>query len=327
LWGTSGRIILRRKNGAWQRLASFPFAWPRDLFGVSRLTSRAARADKCNLYVNAAGNVLTIRAGQVYVLRENSLLPIFRVQGDCVLHCGLCEDEQGWTYFGEYFMNPERVPVRIWRVNPALDEWETAYEFREKLVRHVHGVFRDPYDAPALWATLGDAAGECGILRSRDRFRTVEWFGDGSQVWRAVNLFFTPDYICWLTDSPLEPSHACRMDRRNGALEIGQPLECSGWYGSTTAEGLHVAFTTVEPGPAIRRSESSVLVSRDAFHWIEAASFKKDFYRPMQVFKFGVISVPSGQMSQEEFYLSGEGLVGLDGLSLRVRIAKKGMQL
>jgi hypothetical protein len=61
-----------------------------------------------------------------------------------------------------------------------------------------------------------------------------------------VNLLFMPDTINWLTDSNLQLNHACRMNRRNGRLEIGQELDCSAWYGCTTREGLHVAFTTVE---------------------------------------------------------------------------------
>ena len=87
-------------------------------------------------------------------------------------------------------------------------------------------------------------------------------------------------------------------------------------------EGLTVAFTTVERGPAIKRNESSVLVSRDAFHWEEVFAFKKDFWRPVQVFKYGVISCPSGDMSLHDFWISGEGLVGLDGCSLRVGIGE-----
>lgn len=320
LWGTSGRAVLARRDGRWQTIARLPFAMPRDLFSFARPLARAARSDKCNVIVNSAGLALAIRAGQVYALRGSRPKPLFTIQGDSVLHRGLCEDEQGWVYFGEYFMNPGRGPVRIWRVAADGNHWETAYEFPAGSIRHVHGVFRDPYDPAALWAAVGDLGGECYLFRTRDRFQTVERFGDGSQTWRAVSLFFTPGHICWLTDSNLDQNHACRMDRDTGALETGQEIDNSGWYGAATEEGLYVAFTTVERGPAIHRRESSVLVSRDAFHWEEVFSFKKDFWRPVQVFKYGVISCPSGSLSQSDFYISGEGLVGLDGCSLRVAL-------
>jgi len=197
---------------------------------------------------------------------------------------------------------------------------EVAHEFPSQSIRHVHGIYRDPYDPEALWITVGDYEGECYILRTQDRFKSIERYGDGTQVWRAVSLFFTEDHVTWLTDSHLETNRACRMNRRDGRLQVGQQLDCSGWYGTTTVEGLHVAFTTVERGPAILRNESSVLVSEDAFQWTEIMSFKKDPWRPVRLFKYGVIICPSGVVSASDFYVSGEGLVGLDGISLRLAI-------
>lgn len=322
LLATAKRTILQRKAGAWQATAEFPRCYPRDLFGFSRPTARAMRADKCNLYANQHGKLLGIRGGWAYAIEGGTVTRLFEIQGDCVLHRAISEDGAGNIYFGEYFMNPERRAVCIWRVAPDLKSWEAAAELPG--IRHVHGIYPDPFNPATFWVTVGDFAGECYLLRTRDHFRTMERFGDGSQTWRAVNLFFTADSVNWLTDSNLETNHACRMTRRNGKLEIGQEIDCSAWYGGTTHEGLHVAFTTVEKGPAIRSNESAVLVSADAFHWQKIFSFKKDFWKPVKVFKYGVIALPSGELSLEEVYLSGEGLVGLDGCSLKAAIREDG---
>jgi hypothetical protein len=326
LWGTDGRWIVRgRSGGAWTRLARFPFVWRRDLLAFTRPLTRALRADKANLFVNMNGLVLAIRASQVYrVSTEGSLVPLFTIAGDSVLHGGICQDQQGWTVFGEYFMNPSREAVRIWRVDPDLEAWEVAHTFAPGAVRHVHGVYRDPYEAEALWITVGDKDGECFFYRTRDRFKTLERFGEGNQRWRAVRLFFTPDHICWLTDSQLEQNHALRIERATGRLEVGGVLRAPAWYGAVTAEGLYVAFTTVEPGPAVQRSSAAVLVSEDAFHWEEIYGFEKDPWRPMKIFKYGVISCPGGTLETAEFPVSGEGLVGLDGASALLRIARRG---
>ena len=85
-------------------------------------------------------------------------------------------------------------------------------------------------------------------------------------------------------------------------------------------KAIHLAFTTIERGPAIRSDESSILVSTDAFHWEKVFAFKKDFWKPVQVFKYGVISCPSGVMSVNGLYLSGEGLIGLDGVSIKAKV-------
>lgn len=321
LWATYKRQILRKKEVGWEKVAEFPLCYPRDLFAFSRPTARAMRADKCNLYVNKYGNVLGIRGSAVYAIEAGKARFLFNIQGDSVLHGSITEDEQGNIYFGEYFMNPQRGAVVIWRVNADLSAWAPACQLPG--IRHVHGIYPDPFDKGAFWVTVGDFAGECFLLRTRDNFKTIEKIGDGSQIWRAVNLFFTREHICWLTDSNLESNHACRMERKSGKLEVGQQIDCSAWYGCTTKEGLHIGFTTVEQGPAIMSSESSFLVSEDAFHWQKIHGFKKDFWRPVKVFKYGVIACPSGEMSMKEMYISGEGLVGLDGVSMQVNISRE----
>lgn len=325
LWASSGRsVVYSQKDGSWHPFTVFPFSTPRDIFAFSRPTSRAARADKCNLFMNSHGRLMGIRAGRVYSLeKKEPARELFAIQGDCVLHRSMCEDSQGWTYFGEYFMNPDRLPVHIWRISPDLDRWEVAHEFSQPKVRHVHGIYRDPYEKSSFWVTVGDFAGECYLLKTSDGFRTFEKFGDGSQDWRAVNLFFTPQSVCWLTDSNTQTNHAFRMNRRPSLVEKGQELDASVWYGCQTREGVFLAFTTIERGPAIRSQSSAILVSEDAFHWQKVHEFQKDFYRPVQLFKYGVISCPAGELSLDEIYLSGEGLVGLDGCSIRASIERK----
>lgn len=326
LWGTRGRHLLHSEDGHdWEKVAAFPRAFPRDAFAFSRLSARAFRADKANFYLNAQGKGIGIRSGVVYrLIEQGGLEPWFPIQGDTVLHGGLCEDTRGWTYFGEYFMNPDRGEVRIWRVSPDLSSYERAYTFPAGSIRHVHGLYQDPYHPESLWVAAGDYAGECYLYHSSDRFQHVERIGDGTQLWRAVRIFFTKDYITWLTDSHMEQNYACRMHRETCALEQGQPLPGSGWYGIATTDGWYVAFTTVEPGEAIQRNESLVLLSRDGFVWHEAAAYKKDIWRPMKVFKYGVISAPTGKMDSQSLWMSGEGLVGLDGVSALFRIVPGG---
>ncbi len=324
LWGTNGRRILRKgSSGEWHEIGRLPFVWRRDGLAFSRPAARALRADKANVYVNARSKVLAIRSSTVYrVQAREAPIPLFRIQGDSVLHGGICEDAEGWMYIGEYFMNPTRAPVRIWRLDPELEDWQIAHTFPAGAIRHVHGVYRDPFDEQALWVTTGDKEGECFFFRTRDRFQSLEQIGAGGQSWRAVRLFFTPDHVCWLTDSQLEPNHAFRMERATGKVEQGATLGAPAWYGTSTSEGTHIAFTTVEPGPAVLRTSAAVLVSEDAFHWQEIHQFEKDFWRPMKVFKYGVISCPAGPMEISELHISGEGLRGLDGSSARLEIER-----
>jgi hypothetical protein len=320
---TEGRTIVVWKDEARRVVGKFPWVNPRDWFGFSRLSQRAARADRCNIFVTSAGKILGIRGETVYRVEENRVIPLWQIQGDSVLHRGICEHE-GQVYFGEYFRNSARGPVRLWRVDPALKIWEVAHEFPAGQYRHIHLVSSDPYEPHALWVAVGDDDGECFLLRSTDGFRTHERIGAGTQLWRAVSLFFTPTHICWITDSNLQQNYACRMDRQSQQLEQGQAIPAPGWYGCTTTEGLHIAFTTVETGPGVQTDRASIYVSRDAFHWQPVWDFVKDRYRPVKLFKYGVINCPSGKNSAARLYLSGEGLVGLDGTTVQIAIEGQG---
>ena len=323
VWGTSGRKVFRNEGGKWTLFSKFPFNFPKDLFIFSRLATRALRLNKTNIFVNSNKKVIGIQGAKVYELKiGNPAKFLFEIQGDSVLHGSFAEDEAGWTYFGEYFRNPARGEVRGWRLSPDLSGWEIAYQFPEKSIRHVHGVFQDPFDKSALWLAVGDFKDECYIYKTNDRFGTLERYGDGSQIWRAVKLFFTEKTISWITDSNIGRNYACRMDRDSGELEKGQEIDAPGWYGTQTMEGDFFTFTTVEPGDGVLTDHSSILYSKDAFHWDKIHSFKKDPWRPMKIFKYGVIFCPSGMMSSESLYLSGEALTRFDGKSMRIELNK-----
>jgi hypothetical protein len=85
--------------------------------------------------------------------------------------------------------------------------------------------------------TTGDEQGECHIYRTDDRFRTFERIGDGSQVWRAVRLFFTAQHVAWLMDSQDERNFACRISRSDGG-SVGQTISPDlVWH--TVTDGLY----------------------------------------------------------------------------------------
>lgn len=323
LWATSGRKILyRNSNSGWLLFNKFPISYPRDLFSFSRPASRAMRSDKSNIYVNAKNSVIGIRGNKVYSIEEKKQpKELLQINGDSVLHGGICEDAEGNIFFGEYFMNPNRIPVIIWKVSADLTHWESVFSFPEGSARHVHGIYPDPYESGIFWVTVGDFENECYFYKFDQEFNLVEKYGDGTQLWRAVRIFFTEEHILWLTDSNLDQNYACRMNRDTQEIEIGQKIDASAWYGSKTEDGIFVAFTTVEPGSGIKTSYSSLLTSKDGFKWSDAARFKKDSWRPMKLFKYGVISCPSGVFKSDEFFISGEGLQGFDGISMKIKIS------
>jgi hypothetical protein len=315
VWATRGRDVLHQAAPAepWRRVARLPGARLDPLLR-SRLASRALRIDRCNVRPAGAERLLAIRGGRVYRIEDGACEELCTIQGDCLMNRAIAEGSDGSLYFGEYFTNPERRPVRIWRVAGDLRAAEVAFEFAAPRVRHVHGVHADPDVPGRLWATTGDFAAECFLFYSDDGFRSVERVGDGSQTFRAVSLLFQPERIVWLTDSHLEQNRVVSLERRSGELRFHGELPSSTWYTARTTDGVLLATTTVEPGPAIRTRQARLLRSADGLVWHEALALEKDPL-PMRFFKFGSLALPAGAFSSRAFWISGEGLAGLDGAS------------
>jgi hypothetical protein len=317
IWGSNGRTVLHAEGPGkpWKTIATFPLAPPRDYASIGRLARRLLRAEKCNVYPTREGKLLGIRKGWVYSLAEPGGAPpraLFQINGACVMPRAIAEDPDGNLYFGEYFGNPDRGPVRIWRVDPLLESFGIAYTFPAGATRHIHAVHTEPFMPGRIWVTMGDFQDECYLAYTDDDFSTVHFLGDGSQLWRLVGVIFQEDRLCWLTDTHFEQNHIVAMDRSSTRATIHGDVDASAWYMAETTDGLYLATTTVELGAGIQTNEARVLASEDGLEWEPIIAYRKDPF-PMTGFGFGSISLPSGAFSSESFWISGEGVWGLDG--------------
>ena len=309
---STGRTIKAYTTPDTCKKIRLPFKFPRDLSLGIRYLERFLRADKC-LAVPHGDAIIIIRGGTVYLLKDK-LETLGEIKGDCPLHASSSIGQSGSLYFGEYFMNPQREPVKIFKINHQTNKLSVAHSFAAGEIRHVHGIYRDPYLPNHLWITVGDNDGECYLYWTDDEFVHLSRIGDGTQIWRAVGLLFTADKIIWGTDSPHQPNHFVALDRKTQKLEIRQPVDGTIWYAGKTNDGTFFASSSVEKGPGVTTNQARVYTSRDGIHWENKISFTKDCL-PMPLFKWGTISFPSGSFPSNRIWISGEALQGLDGTS------------
>ena len=118
----------------------------------------------------------------------------------------MCEDKNGFLYFGEYFSNPERDEVHIYKSIDSGKTWMLCHTFPKNTIRHVHGVFYDKYE-DLVWFATGDLDGECIIGHTNDSFETVNIFKHGGQKYRAVQLLFFKDFIIYGTDTEYDKNY------------------------------------------------------------------------------------------------------------------------
>jgi hypothetical protein len=77
--------------------------------------------------------------------------------------------------------------------------WETVWG-RDATVKHIHGVYEDPYNPGHIYMTLGDNSTPHSVLRSTSHGAAGTWvpiITGGDNNWQSVQISFSPDWV-WL---------------------------------------------------------------------------------------------------------------------------------
>lgn len=288
---TRGPLVLRSVDGgdSWEPWSAVPAPWWSSWPAHNRWLCRLARADLRHACRLPGGDILLFGFGAIYRgYGRGGWQRLENVRGRLPLNVALLPD--GTVYYGEYCDNPERKPVSVWMRDKAGHSWQAAWTFNN--VRHLHGVFHDPYDN-ALWVTTGDRDAESALWRTRDRFRTLEKVIGGSQSWRVVQLLFTRNAILFGSDSRRKRNALYRMDRLSGQIQTAQIVHNPVFYGTCVGSTCFLG-TVVEPGMVSRDRAATVWGSEDDGNtWAGMLSFQKDLL-PARFFQYGQVHFPSG---------------------------------
>lgn len=257
--GASWRKLSALRTGWLPWSARFPFLAQAGRLGIHNLLRLSSGALIC-----VAGGVLYRSTDQAATFKP----VLSEFQGRRPLPMGLCQDHLGRIYLGEYWLNKERNPVRLWRSEDDGLTWRPIYTW--PAVRHIHFVQFDPYEQ-GLWVGTGDENSECQIAYSRDGGLSFETIGGGEQLWRAVSLLFTPEALFWGTDIGIDhddqPNYLVRWDRKCRRLQRLMPLDGPAYYSAQTAAGALAVGTAVEGGRNEKDGNLHLYWSQDQRHW------------------------------------------------------------
>lgn len=171
--------------------------------------------------------------------------------GRGVMPQAIAEDRTGSVYWGEYWRNRRREPVRLWRSTDGGEHWSVALEFGTRQAAHVHAVQQDPYTG-VVWVTTGDGDRESriGFIDGEGGYTVV---GSGSQQWRAVSLLFTEDAVIWGMDGSLAsdpPISVWRWDRHTASTSPAGTLDDYAFYTAGDGERLWLGTAAELTGQA-----------------------------------------------------------------------------
>lgn len=322
-WVQGSRVVASRNNRiyvsydggeSWEFLYSIPIPSGRKLMSTSRLGRRLFRTGISHICC-LKNRMVVIGYGFIYSI---SLAPNKSIDSVTPV-CGsrpltLCAAGDRILYYGEYRGNQERTPVHVFASENGGVSWHPVFQFQK--IRHIHGVFYDPY-AKVLWITTGDDGEESGIFLTQDRFRSVEKILGGTQQMRVIHLLFTEEHVYFGSDTPLERNHLYRFSRLNGKVDTLQEVEGSVFHGFK-ADGNLFLSTACEPSEINKSRNASVWMSSDGQTWEQILIRRKDIW-PMKLFQYGQILFPSGEGGGRDVWVTPFATHG-DQQSVRIRI-------
>src|SRR3989442_11086105 len=276
----------------WQEVARYRPAWWRNLTAASRLSFRLFRDGFHALAVLSSGHLAAVVPGAIITVAPGE--DEFRLshnvsRGTRPLHLAVTPGD--YIYWGEYFDNPRREEVHIYASTDRGATWNVAYTFPEGAVRHVHNIVYDEWEN-CLWVSTGDNGAECRILRASRDFRNVDVTFSGNQQTRAVALVPTANGLYFSSDTPLEPNHVYRLDRRGNLVQVAD-LSSSSICGCRVGKAIFFS-TMVEPSAVNLDRKVCVYGSADGEQWRRLLIWNKDRW-PMGLFQYGNAFLSDGR--------------------------------
>jgi len=253
LWATRGMIVYKLKSGdnKFTRVAHVPtvfsFSWLRNFTIFRKLT---IRPECVEMIVTDNGEICALSAGQIWLLpasekefHKTMQLSNYGIGDQGIRNDGIINIDDSTVFFGEYFQNPNRDEVKIFKSMNNMNSWKVAFEFQPGQIRHIHAVQKDPY-SDKLWLCTGDFNEESMVAWSNDNFKSITQIGQGSQLWRVCQLIFTEQFVFWGTDTGSEDlAGIYRWDKNTAEMEKLQKVDGAIFYGTRLARGTIVMST------------------------------------------------------------------------------------
>jgi hypothetical protein len=309
LWATRGMIVYLQKKGSekFVRVAHVPTGpslfWLRNFTIVRRIT---IRPECVEMVVTGKGDITALSAGRMWHLgsgkknfEETLRLAHYGFGDQGIRNDGIVCIDDSTLYLGEYFQNPEKAKVRIFKSVNSGRSWRVAFEFQPGQIRHIHAVQQDTF-SQVLWVCTGDRDEESSVIYSGDGFRSLDTLGQGSQQWRICQLVFTEDAVYWGTDTgEKEIAGIYRWNRKNKEIVKLSEIDGAMFFGTRLANGLIVMSTNREGGRSEKDDHTRIWIIMPENQTIPITGGTWRFKKPDFWSKFAQLRLQRNQGSTE----------------------------
>lgn len=272
-----------------------------------------------------SGLLIFVREGKFYKLdeRDNSVSELFDLPtGSRPLNFTKIsiENFDEGIYFGEYFSNAEKEPVRIYKFESSgLSE---VYRFPRGEVNHIHNLIEDPY-RKCIWILAGDFGMSAAIYRADNNFKNVERVKFGSQLYRSCVAFPCIEGLLYATDSQFQTNFICVLREKEGVythekIDVlnGPSIFGTQWKDkyvfSTSVEAINDGnliqrYIRRQRGPGIKENLSEIKLG-NITKGFESCYYNEKDSLPFILFQFGNILFPTGVNQSEKLVFTNVAL-------------------
>jgi len=322
IWASSNYSLYRSKDGgvAFNKFCDLEVPPLIRGLGKLRIIARGLRLGVRSLRKLKSGTILVAANRKLFRLRDGEAEVVYSFRkGFGPLREGWCEDDKGDCYLAEYFLNNRRNSVvDLLKSTDDGRSWRTIRSLPN--IRHIHCVQYDPF-GKKIWMGTGDRDEESSISFSEDRGKTWSEIGSGDQMFRAVSLLFTEDYVYWGSDAPTRQNYLYRYNRASREIKRLAAVDGTVQYSTILGNGIKL-FTTATEGNSEGKNpewdrKAHIWASQDGTHWEDIVSWEKDFWP--YILGFGLVLLPHGQCG-DNLYFTTQSLKGVDGVSTCARL-------
>lgn len=265
-----------------------------------RLAQRLLRFMVTNVIPLKNGDLFVTFDKSVGIIRNGKFENLKGLERPCrVLRSACAVNNEGEIFFGEYLNNQERGKMWIYRYQPGTVSLEKVYAFGENEIRHIHGLYFDKFTG-SIFCLTGDVERECRIIKTKDKFGSIETIGEGDESWRAVSVLFSEDSFYYGTDAEFQENKIYKVERSGSKRkEIGK-VSGTVFYSKRLGNDLFFT-TTAENAPSQKKNVAAVWHVDESENCNELIKFQKDRFNKT-LFMFGTIHFPTINKFDDRLY-------------------------
>lgn len=302
---------LNLSNYLTEKVLSFPFSFKYNILSRSKLLTRVLRID-ARYGIKIIDDIcLIVRDGIIHeiALEKKKISKGFSsFKGKRPLNI-VPIDIRGFDkgfYFGEYYSNPEMLPVAIYK-REGMDVWNKVFEFGYGEINHIHNLIPDENNN-CVWILAGDFGKAASIWKAQNNFEKIEKILFGKQEYRSCVAWPYYSNIVYATDTPFQRNYLCVLEKEEAFnMKKIEELNGSVIYYCCVKDNLIFSSVVENNGgePFVKklflRKEGSGILDRNCviYKYSKRNSLQilhkemKDVY-PFFLFQFGAIIFPQG---------------------------------